>query len=73
MDLNGTLDFKSNLMDSFRFENNLKRTINCPVTWLIWMSLVSRGLTGVIITLTYVCYSTMEKLSWELLIYCYVI
>jgi len=35
MDLNRTLDFKSNLMDSFRFENNLKRTINCPITWLI--------------------------------------
>jgi len=44
MDLHKTLDFKSNLMDSFHFENNFKRTINCPITRLIWMSLVSRAL-----------------------------
>ena len=30
MDLNRTLDLKSNPMDSSHFENNFKRTINCP-------------------------------------------
>jgi len=32
MDLHGTLDLKSNPMDSSHFENNLKHTINCPAT-----------------------------------------
>ena len=32
MNFNRTLDFKSNLMDSFHFENNFKRTISCPAT-----------------------------------------
>jgi len=32
MDLYRTLDLKSNLMDSSHFENNFKRTINCPAT-----------------------------------------
>ena len=27
-----TLDLKSNPMDNSHFENNFKRTINCPVT-----------------------------------------
>ena len=73
MDFNRTLYFKSNLTDSVHFENNFKRTTNCPLPRLIWMSLVSRGLTGVIIALwRSLRYSTME-FSWELLIYCYVI
>jgi len=32
MDLYGTLDLKSNPMDSYHFANNFKRTINCPAT-----------------------------------------
>jgi len=32
MDLYGTLDLKSNPMDSSNFENNFKQTINCPAT-----------------------------------------
>jgi len=32
MDLYRTLDLKSTPMDSSHFENNLKRTINCPAT-----------------------------------------
>jgi len=32
MDLYRTLDLKSNPMDSSYFENNFKRTINCPET-----------------------------------------
>jgi len=32
LDLYRTLDLKSNPMDSSRFENNFKRTINCPAT-----------------------------------------
>jgi len=32
MDLCRTLDLKSNPMDSFHFENNFKRTINCATT-----------------------------------------
>jgi len=62
LDLYRTLDLKSNPMDSCHFENNFKRTINCPAIrssapyscqqlGLIWMSLVSRGLTGVIVFL----------------------
>jgi len=30
--LHGTFDLKSNPMDSSHFENNFKRTINCPAT-----------------------------------------
>jgi len=32
LDLYRTLDLKSNQMDSSHFENNFKRTINCPAT-----------------------------------------
>jgi len=32
MDLHRILDLKSNPMNSSHFENNLKRTINCPAT-----------------------------------------
>jgi len=32
VDLYRTLDLKSNPMDSSHFENNFKRTINCPAT-----------------------------------------
>jgi len=32
MDLYKTLDLKFNPMDSSHFENNFKRTINCPTT-----------------------------------------
>jgi len=32
MDLYWTLDLKSNPMGSSHFENNFKRTINCPAT-----------------------------------------
>ena len=32
MDVHGTLDLKSNSVDSSHFENNFKRTINCPAT-----------------------------------------
>jgi len=68
MDLYRTLDLKFNPMDSSYFENNFKRTINCPTTRAnmnepskrrtYWRSLLR--------------YSTMEKLSREFLIYCYV-
>jgi len=32
MDLHKTLDLKFNTMDNSHFENNFKRTINCPTT-----------------------------------------
>jgi len=32
MDLHRTFDLKCNPMGSSRFENNFKRTINCPAT-----------------------------------------
>jgi len=32
MDLYRKLDLKSNSMDSFQFQNNYKRTINCSAT-----------------------------------------
>jgi len=32
MDLYRTLDLKSSPVDSSHFENNFKRTINCPTT-----------------------------------------
>jgi len=32
VDLYRTLDLKSNPMDSSHFENNFKRTVNCPAT-----------------------------------------
>jgi len=35
MDLYKTLDLKFNTMDSSHFENNFKRTINCPQLGLI--------------------------------------
>jgi len=38
MDLHTTLDLKSNRMDSSPFENNLKRTINCPVTAVTYVT-----------------------------------
>jgi len=33
MDLYRTLDLKSNPVKSSHFENNFKRTTNCPATW----------------------------------------
>jgi len=51
MDLYKTLDLKFNTMDSSHFENNFKRTINCPQLGLIWMSLVSGWLTGVTVAI----------------------
>jgi len=33
MDLYGTVDLKSNPMDSSHFENNFKRTMNCQAIW----------------------------------------
>ena len=51
MDLYRTLDLKFNPVDGSHFEINFKRTINCPTTRLIWMSVVSGGLTGIIIAL----------------------
>jgi len=51
MDLYRTLHFNYNPMNYPHYENNFKRTKNCPVNRLIWMSLVRRGLTGVIIAL----------------------
>jgi len=32
LNMHRTLDFKSNPMDSSHFENNFKRTMNCPIT-----------------------------------------
>jgi len=32
IDFNRTLDLNFNLMNSFHFESNFKRTINCPTT-----------------------------------------
>jgi len=48
------VDLKSNLMDSYHFENNFKRTINCPINRLIWMSLVRTGLRRYHYSVTYV-------------------
>ena len=68
MDLYRTLAFKSNLMDSSHFENNFKRMVNCPATQANKNEPSKEGL----LTLSLLCdvpYSTMKKLSWELLIY----
>jgi len=40
LDLYIALDLKFNPTDTSHFENNFKRTINCPVLGLIRMSLV---------------------------------
>jgi len=67
MDLYTTWDLKSNPVENSNFENNFKRTINCPATRAN-MNEPGKQRTY----WRYVRYSTMEKLSWELLIYCYV-
>jgi len=52
MDLHGTLDLKSNPMDSSHFESNFKRTKNCPATRANMNEpSILRGLISVIIAL----------------------
>jgi len=59
----GTVDLKSNPVDSSHFENNFKRTINCPATRAI-MNEPSKQMTYWRYQLLCdVCYSTMEILS----------
>jgi len=73
VDLYRTLHLKSNPMDSSHFQNNTKRMKNCPVTASNMNEPSKRGLTGVIIALwCRLRYLTMETLSQEILIYCYV-
>jgi len=70
MNLYRSLDLKYNPMDSSHFENisNERQIVQQLV--LIWMSLVSRGLTGVIIALwRRLRYAKMDKLLWGRLIY----
>jgi len=71
--MDGTFDLKSNPVDSSHFEKNFTRTINCPAT-LANMNEPSKQRTYWRYQLLCdVYYSTMEKLSGELHIYCYVI
>ena len=65
-----TLDMKSNPVDSFHFENNFKRTVNCPVTGAN-MNERSKQRNN----WRYHCFMTYVTQQWrscELLSYCYV-
>jgi len=73
MDLYRTLDMKFNPMDSSHFENNFKRTIDCPTTWAN-MNEPSKRRTyrRYHCSVTYVTQQWRSyQLSWEFLIYCY--
>jgi len=72
MDLYGTFDLNSNPIDSSHFENNFKRMINCRLTRTNMNEPSKQRTYWRHQLLCDVLYSTVEKLSWELLIYCYV-
>jgi len=63
-----TLDFNSNPINRTHFENNFKRTINCPVTRANTNE--PRGLTGVNIALWRTLFNSGEAVMRT--VYCYI-
>jgi len=70
MNFYGTFHLKSIQVDSSHFENNFKRTINCPATRANMNEPSTQRPYKHYQLLCDVHYSTMEKLSRERLIYC---
>jgi len=63
MDFYRTLDLKSKPMDSSHFENNFKRTVNCPATRADMNESSKQRTDRRYQLFCDVRYSTMEKLS----------